>query len=124
MKTVLGYLLGLLVGFFSSFVLFGLHVLPETTWTWSYPWEKPIEMQGQIIAPMLVRIPNGDIFIVYKYESHNDYWQLLDYTVYTNGVWGKPHNTYSFPLPITNNTEVLMLPYPYYEVYPLNDGGK
>jgi hypothetical protein len=109
MKVILWICSGIIMGLFVGFVLFGMQILPKTVWTWDFPYPKPIPLEGTNAAPILVRVPSGDYFIVYKYTEYDDYWELLDYSVRSNGKWGKLHNNYSFPLTV-RNAEVFMLP--------------
>jgi hypothetical protein len=90
-------------------MLFGLHILPETVWTWSFPSGKPIEMQGNLLAPTIIRTPDDAYYYVIEYTTGKDVWYLENYREYRGGSWTKPEH---FPLTLgmNNSYEILMLP--------------
>ena len=106
---LIGFLLGLLAGF----NLWGLRILPETTWQYSFGLP-PIEMEATMYAPKLIRLPGGTYYCVYQYESHGDYWYLQDYQVYRDGYWTGRQTYLPLTLGISKSYEILMLPDYYY----------
>jgi len=110
MRAVVKFFLpGLIVGLLYGFLLFGLEVLPKTVWRWSFG--DPIELSGNIAAPMLIRLPSGVYYYVLDYERCKDVWYLYDYRVHDSEhtFWtGSTH--VPLTLGMSNSYEVVMLP--------------
>jgi len=111
MRAVVKFFLpGLIVGLLFGFLLFGLEVLPKTVWRWSFG--EPIEMSGNIAAPLLVRLPSGVYYYITDYESVNDgkLWYLHMYRVREVGGFWSESTHVPLTLGMSSSYEVLMLP--------------
>ncbi len=98
---------GLVFGVLTGFVLWGMQILPDTTWTWTFG--EPIEMEGELGSPVLIQFTNGEMYYVLKYEAESDdTWYLLDYYKWADGYWLKLD--YPLSLQINESSEIYMMP--------------
>lgn len=118
MKILLWIFTAFLSGLLIGFVVFGIQILPKTVWTWSLG--KPLEMQGEISAPILVwNHDNDDVYYVTEYKTPTDTtWIFTKYYKfhYTDmpikhqpGIW--EYNTATIELKTTDFDYQSMPPY-------------
>ena len=111
---IINLFIGLLTGLLIAWMLFGLRILPETIMTYTFIGE-PIEMDAEVAAPVLIRLPSGAYYYIYQYEDNGDTWYLYDYVQYYDGHWGARIIGWPLTLGMNKSYEVIMMPR-FYEV--------
>ena len=103
------WIVGLLMGVLVCWLALGLQIIPTTIWHWSF-FGEPIELEGQIAAPILIRMPSGSYYYIYEYEKHGDIWYLYDYIEHFDGHWGNRVTGYPLTLGMNESYEIIMMP--------------